>query len=24
VPASMAAPYYVDRPQQTAAGWAMN
>ena len=23
-PASMAAPYYVDRPQQVAAGWAMN
>ena len=23
-PASMAAPYYVDRPQGRAAGWAMN
>ena len=23
-PASMAAPYYVDRPQRSAAGWAMN
>ena len=23
-PASMAAPYYVDRPQRAAAGWAMN